>query len=121
MVLKNNIFCVGVQYRERVCLNSTGCPGEPLNYRVCSIHPCPDSALSWRDEQCARLGGFSILEGHTMGFQRMESFFHTSIFKKNHTFCVFLQKFYKFSKKLPNLFIHNIYFFEFNFFIKIEN
>lgn len=82
MVLKNNIFCVGVQYRERVCLNSTGCPGEPLNYRVCSIHPCPDSALSWRDEQCARLGGFSILEGHTMGFQRVESFFHTSILKK---------------------------------------
>ncbi|XP_023324183.1 ADAMTS-like protein 1 [Eurytemora carolleeae] len=49
----------GVQYRERVCLNSTGCPGEPLNYRVCSIHPCPDSALSWRDEQCSRFNSMA--------------------------------------------------------------
>ena len=44
----------GLQYRERVCLNSTGCRGEPLQYQICSIHPCPPSAPEWRDEQCSR-------------------------------------------------------------------
>jgi len=44
----------GVQTRRRVCLSTDGCDGSAIAWRACGLHPCPQSAISWRDEQCAK-------------------------------------------------------------------
>ena len=43
----------GIQIKWIVCLSTKGCDGSPTAWRACGLNPCPPSAISWRDEQCA--------------------------------------------------------------------
>ena len=44
----------GLQTRRRVCLSPEGCEGSATAWRACGLQACEQSAISWRDEQCAR-------------------------------------------------------------------
>ena len=44
----------GIQTRQRECLSTDGCDGSSMAWRACGLHPCPQSAIIWRDEQFAK-------------------------------------------------------------------